>query len=324
MSGPRYAPAERLLRLARLLAGTRVGLTIEEIAAALHVSRRSAERLRAGVEAVFPEMTSRQDSDRLRRWWLPGPALLGLRAPPVEVVSAIEVAAREHETRGDTERADLLRDGAAALRTLVAPTALAKAETSIGALMEAEGIALRPGPRPQIAKGVLPVLRRAILGMQLVRLSYRAQGATTAVERLVCPYGILYGGHGWLVAHVDGLPDMRLWRLDRIIAVELLDRLFPRREDFSLSDYVARSFGIFQEEPVDVVLRFTPEAAEDAAGWLFHPTQTMEPQTDGALIVRFRAGGMLEMCWHLFTWGNGVEILGPETLKFTMNRILRQ
>jgi len=25
------------------------------------------------------------------------------------------------------------------------------------------------------------------------------------------PYGILYGGRGWLVAHVDELPEMRLW-----------------------------------------------------------------------------------------------------------------
>ena len=60
---------------------------------------------------------------------------------------------------------------------------------------------------------------------------------------------------------------MRLWRLDRIVSVDLLDRGFARREDFSLEAYATQSFGVFQEKPVNVVLRFTAEAAEDAAGW---------------------------------------------------------
>ena len=174
---------------------------------------------------------------------------------------------------------------------------------------------MRPGPRPVIAEGVLANLRRAILGMQLVVVRYAGPGADEPATRILCPYGILYGGRGWLVAHVEGLPEMRLWRLDRVASVDLLDRGFARREDFSLSEYVARSFGVFQEEPVDVVLRFAPEAAEDAAGWVFHPSQSVERQTDGGLIVRFRAGGMREMCWHLFTWGEGLEILQPQELR---------
>ena len=174
---------------------------------------------------------------------------------------------------------------------------------------------MRPGPRPVIAAGVLATLRRAILGMQLVVARYAGPGGEAPAARILCPYGILYGGRGWLVAHVEGLPEMRLWRLDRIVTVDLLDRGFARREDFSLSDYAARSFGVFQEEPIDVVLRFAPEAAEDAAGWVFHPSQRVEREADGGLIVRFRAGGMREMCWHLFTWGTAVTVVEPAVLR---------
>ena len=117
--------------------------------------------------------------------------------------------------------------------------------------------------------------------------------------RILCPYSILYGGRGWLVAHVDELPEMRLWRLDRIVSIDLLDRGFARRGDFDLSAYAAQ----FQEAPIDVVLRFEPEAADDAAGWLFHPSQSVEREPGGALIVCFLAGGVQEMCWHLFTRG---------------------
>jgi predicted DNA-binding transcriptional regulator YafY len=162
---------------------------------------------------------------------------------------------------------------------------------------------------------VLPTLRRAILGMQLVVVRYAGHDEEKPAARILCPYGILYGGRGWLVGHVDELPEMRLWRLDRILSIDLLDRGFARREDFDLSAYAAQSFGVFQEEPIDVVLRFTPEAADDAAGWLFHPSQSLAREPDGALTVRFRAGGMLEMCWHLFTWGTAVTIVAPEELR---------
>jgi predicted DNA-binding transcriptional regulator YafY len=41
----RYGPAENLFRLARHLAATRTGLTLDEMAAELEVGRRTAERM---------------------------------------------------------------------------------------------------------------------------------------------------------------------------------------------------------------------------------------------------------------------------------------
>ena len=70
----------------------------------------------------------------------------------------------------------------------------------------------------------------------------------------------------------------------------------------------------FQEEPIDVVLRFEAETADDAAGWLFHPSQSIEREPGGGLLMRFRASGVQEMCWHLFTWGTEVTILAPERI----------
>ena len=317
----RYGPAENLLRLARHLAATRMGLTLDEMASELGVGRRTVERLRDTLQAMFPELDYRDDDQRVRRWRLPGSALVGVVEPSAESVAAVETAARACDQQGETDRASLLRQASTTLRAVMRPDALRRAETDIGALMEAEGIAMRPGPRPVIAAGVLPTLRRAILGMQLVVVRYHAPYADEPATRMLCPYGILYGGRGWLVAQVDGLPDMRLWRLDRIASVDLLDRGFQRREDFSLQDYAAQSFGVFQEEPFDVVLQFTPEAAEDAATWQFHPSQTVTREADGSLTVRFHAGGMQEMCWHLFAWGAAVSVVAPSMLRVELEAI---
>jgi predicted DNA-binding transcriptional regulator YafY len=32
------------------------------------------------------------------------------------------------------------------------------------------------------------------------------------------------------------------------------------------------------------------------------------------VLVEFTAGGLREMCWHLFTWGGEVEIVRPKRL----------
>ena len=314
----RYAPAERLLRLARHLAGTRVGLTLDEMATELDVGRRTAERLRDSLTAMFPQMDWWDDDERIRRWRLPGSALVGVIELRAEAVAAIETAARECDVRGEDNRAALLREASTTLRAVMRPDALRQAEPDIAALMEAEGIAMRPGPRPTIAVGVLSTLRRAILGMQLVVVRYAGRNSDDPAARILCPYGLLYGGRGWLVAHVDELPEMRLWRLDRILSVDALDRGFVRRQDFSLANYAAQSFGVFQEEPIDVVLRFIPDAADDAATWLFHPSQTTKREVDGALTVSFSAGGVQEMCWHMFTWGAAITIMAPTKLRNAM------
>jgi predicted DNA-binding transcriptional regulator YafY len=198
--GMRYGPAENLFRLARHLAATRTGPTLDEMAAELDVGRRTAERMRDTLLAMFPGMDSWDDDARVRRWRLPGSALVGVVEPRAEAVAAIETAARECEVRGETDRAALLREASTTLRAVMRPDALLHAETDIAALMEAEGIAMRPGPRPIIASGVLATLRRAILGMQLVVMRYAGPGAEEPATRILCPYGILYsmaGVVGW-------------------------------------------------------------------------------------------------------------------------------
>ena len=90
---------------------------------------------------------------------------------------------------------------------------------------------------------------------------------------------------------------------------------FERDPTFDLERYAERSFGTFQEEPVEVVLPFDPEVAHDASAFVFHPDQTTKTNDDGSLTVRLEAGGIDEMCWHLFTWGESVTIEKPLRLR---------
>ncbi len=45
----------------------------------------------------------------------------------------------------------------------------------------------------------------------------------------------------------------------------------------------------------------------------------MIKNTDGSLTVKFRSGGLREMDWHLYTWGEHVKVVKPENW-YTMEK----
>lgn len=63
------------------------------------------------------------------------------------------------------------------------------------------------------------------------------------------------------------------------------------------------------------MLRFNEDASHDAGNFLFYPTQTSHWNEDGTITVRFTAGGIDEMCWHLVTWGESVTVEDPLRLR---------
>ena len=149
----------------------------------------------------------------------------------------------------------------------------------------------------------------------MVEFDYFAQGTGRQSTRRVQPYGILYGNRAFLVGKTNSDGDMRLWRLANVSEARSSMERFKRDPAFDLQSYAKRSFGTFQEKPVDVVLRFNADAARDAAAFLFHPEQTVTKNKDGSVTVRFKAGGIEEMCWHLVTWEDGVTVEKPARLR---------
>lgn len=81
--------------------------------------------------------------------------------------------------------------------------------------------------------------------------------------------------------------------------------------------FAALAFGSFhsEDEYQQVEWRFAPDAADTARQFEFHPEQEMIDEPDGALTVRFKASGHLEMAWHLYQWGDRVEVIAPEPLR---------
>jgi predicted DNA-binding transcriptional regulator YafY len=204
----------------------------------------------------------------------------------------------------------------AKLRVLLKPDVSRRIEPDFEVLLEAEGIAARPGPKLRIKQAVVENLRHAIMSCQKVRLKHKNRREKKVNERLVHPYGFLHGHRNYLVCwhEIPGSKEFVLFSLPHIEEAEILDDAFVRDPEFSLGEYAARSFGVYQGKSFDTVWKFNPEAAENAAEFVFHPSQVVTKLEDGSLLVRFHAAGELEMAWHLYTWGNQVEVLEPPHL----------
>ena len=314
----RHEKAGKLLMLARMLAGTAEGLTLDEMAQRLGVGRRTAERMRDAVRDVFPQLEEVDDPPS-KRFRIPA-GLDGLfQAPTAEELAALAAGADVFAQQGATARAGALKSLEQKVLSATRAAARRRLAPDLEALLQAETIAVQAGPRPFEDEAVLAAVRAALLAMRAVRFRYEGGSAPGRV-REVTPYGLLFGRSNYLVADEGAGP--RNWRLDRIFDVELTERPAARAAGFSLQDYADQSFGIYHDDVEDVVLHVTPSGREDALRWRFHANQEVAPQDDGSVIVRFRASGMLELAWHLFTWGDKVRVVAPEVLKATLIREL--
>jgi predicted DNA-binding transcriptional regulator YafY len=316
----RHEKATRLLELARLLASSAEGMTLDEMSGSMGVSRRTAERMRDAVREAFPQMEEVEDPPTLR-FRIPS-GLDGIfQAPTADEFAALRAAAENFRNVGAAARANALGSLEQKVLSAMRAGVRRKLAPDLEALLEAQTITVHAGPRPFEDETVLGTVRDAIMSLRRLRFKYDG-GTTPGREREVTPFGLLFGRTNYLVAAEGVSVEPRTWRLDRVREIKVSPTPGARPADFTMQAFAERSFGIYQDAVEEVVLRIHPHGAAEAMGWRFHPTQKLEPQPDGSVIASFRAAGMREIAWHLFTWGDKLEIMAPERLKTMMREEL--
>lgn len=125
---------------------------------------------------------------------------------------------------------------------------------------------------------------RALAEKRALRLNYYVPRRDEVTERLVDPVRLLLvEGRPYLLAWCRAAEDRRLFRLDRVVAAELLDEAAepPRVVPFDLAD------GLVQTTPddIEVVLELGP-----GGRWVreYYPYDALEELPDGGLRVTLR------------------------------------
>lgn len=305
-----------VIELARRMAASAEGLTLDEMAREMEVGRRTAERMRDAVLGLYPQTEEVSDPPQ-KRWRIRGGLSAFEQAPTTEELVELTRAAQGLRATGEPARAAALEGLERKLKSAMRSTTLNRLAPDLEALVRAETLAVQAGPRATADETVLAEIRQAVLAGQPLGFIYSRPGAE-ARRRVMTPCGLMFGRANYLVAAEREGGTVKTFRLDRMSAVKAEPGVAIPPADFDLQVFAGQSFGIYQDGVEDVVLKITPEGADEARGWRWHSTQTVEDQADGGVVVRFRASGMRELAWHLFSWGEQVQIVEPERLKTVM------
>ena len=160
---------------------------------------------------------------------------------------------------------------------------LAKVEAAAGA---AAGAADRVEVSVEGETRVLPVVRSALDDGRRLHLRYYVPGRDETTERDVDPMRLLLvEGRSYLEGWCRRVEGVRLFRLDRVAEVEVLDAPSEPPPGVAQRDL---SQGLFRPGPDDLIVTL---ALRPAAAWVadYHPCESVVESPDGGLVVRLRA-----------------------------------
>jgi len=179
-----------------------------------------------------------------------------------------------------------------ALRALAETPGLAERDAVDRALAKVEqaaGTAALPAGRVEVAvegeARVLPVVEDALVRGRRVHLGYLVPARDEVTERDVDPMRLLLvEGRSYLEGWCRRVEGVRLFRLDRVQHVEVLDDPATPPAEAAGRDL---SGGLFQPSEDDELVTL---ALGPGAHWVadYHPCESVEDGADGELVVRLR------------------------------------
>ena len=129
----------------------------------------------------------------------------------------------------------------------------------------------------------------------------------------------------YLIGYDEERRARRTFKVERILSAALTPETFPATETESPARELLRAWDVIaDEDPVRVVIRFSPAVAKRAAETRWHPSQTLEPQQDGSLLWRGQIAGMREIRIWILGWGADAEVLEPAALRDEVAAELRR
>lgn len=173
---------------------------------------------------------------------------------------------------------------------------------------------------PAFSEAAAGVLRRKRL-----RFVYHGRARAETTRREVSPQRLTHYRDNWyLDAWCHAADALRIFAVDRIDAIELLERPARDLSGAELDAQLAGAYGIFAGPATDcAVLRFSAERARWVADERWHPEQFGRWLDDGRYELRLPYGDPRELLMDVLKYGADVEVVAPESLRETVAAALR-
>ena len=307
----RLRKAEEIIELAMMFQNSYCGLCISDIQEHFECSRRSAERMKTVLFDMFADKIEEVPTNGKKKRWrfIKGTmnTLINFTSNDFANLEYLKGLSNDENKQKDLD--ELISK----IKALTPQKNARALETDIEAILESEGFAVKQYPRIKTDSKTMELLRNAMLSFKKIRFNYDIDSKSKDIT--LNPYGIIIADKYYLVGYNDYVSDLRLYKIDKISNLTMLDEYFEKDENFSLTEYCNNSFGVYQETPIDITLEFDKGVKDDVLNYHFHPTQKLKELENGNIQVKFTSGGTYAICQELFKWGTNVKIKNPESFK---------
>lgn len=152
-----------------------------------------------------------------------------------------------------------------------------------------------------------------------VMIEYLKYDRDEAEEVNVLPYALKEDSKRWyLVGYCEERKGIRVYSLDRIKNLTILEKRFQMPEGFDIDNLMGRSYGIYLTDPNQkaetVILECSPNQMKYFKDLPIHFSQTTELNGDKG-IVKFRAVPNPKMIMDLCALGDRIKILSPASVQ---------
>jgi predicted DNA-binding transcriptional regulator YafY len=165
-------------------------------------------------------------------------------------------------------------------------------------------------------KGFLDQLQDATSQSNTVEIKYHTMHSDKTTVRKVDPYKMwFFDDTFFLIGRCHRNDEVRMFVVDRIKRLTLLEETFRIPEDFSVEAYMKDSFGVIHGKKGKVVVQFDKEVAGYIKERIWHPSQKIKQEKDGSITATFTVSGTNEIKYWLLSYGQHVKVKEPQALR---------
>ena len=157
---------------------------------------------------------------------------------------------------------------------------------------------------------------KAVLRCVELEFEYRKLKSSGYEPRRVRPYHLGCLENQWYLFAEDlERRQLRTFALPRMRKVKLTTKGFRRPADFSITQILSGSFGVYSSGTKErISVQFDPFAARLVAERKWHESQRIRQRADGSIILELELGGLQEVERWILSWSKHARVLAPKEL----------
>ena len=203
-------------------------------------------------------------------------------------------------------------------------SALAKIRAGLGPELSgvldrmADTFRVLPGPhkRYEGSSETIRALNQSVMSQHTVDIEYRTGRSGKESRRELDPYRLWYRNGGlYVIGHDHRSGEIRTFAVDRILSIRVTEKPFDTDPGFDFEQLVSNAFGVIDEAPELVRIRFDPAWRSHAMEHTWHASQQIELRDDGSVDLTMQVGTSVELRNWILSFGPGATVLAPDSLR---------